>query len=352
MAIRKVTLPSGRVIWCKGGTEKVDGHWAFLRRACSRRGFNTTKRTVLWHVLRANQWRYWEGPSTDKFRALGPALRRQRQVEEDERSVRDLQRDAEARGEKRAHASYWAVKRRTKGRPAAAGPPLALRDISDDDRPLAPAQRVQCDMSDDDQPLQAARRARSVAAARLASAPSVAGHCPVPVPRGPQCRGENAAPGAPTRRRLRRLSVPASAVAAAAPGRCLLPAAEASASTARPASAQASTAADAPPAAPARRRRGQSVYAALRAASIEEESDAPAPPLGHPRLDPVRKMQSRFKGIADAKRAAEEEAERHRQAQLAALLGPAPPLSPPRAPRPQMPPGISVLEGRGGPALR
>ena len=68
-----------------------------------------------------------------------------------------------------------------------------------------------------------------------------------------------------------------------------------------------------------------------------------------PRADPVRLQRSRFAHLVDEERAAEAEAERQRLASL----GPPPPESPPR-PRRQhaLPAGVTVLEGRGGPALR
>ena len=76
---RNVRLPDGTMKRIWGGTEKVDGHWAWLRRAVGRTGLNTgkqddeEKRIYLAKLVRVAQWRYWFLES-NRFELFGRIL--------------------------------------------------------------------------------------------------------------------------------------------------------------------------------------------------------------------------------------------------------------------------------------
>ena len=78
VARRRVPLPDGQVIWAKGGTQSIDGHWALLKRHVSRSAINTGRLGQLRDLVWCHQWRHWAGPGVCKFSLLGAALRQSR----------------------------------------------------------------------------------------------------------------------------------------------------------------------------------------------------------------------------------------------------------------------------------
>ena len=135
VALRKVRLPCGRTIWCKGGTEKIDGHWALIRRQSYRSAFRTDRREDLRQLVGVNQWRYWLGTGVDKFHSLGPALRQERRHLEV--AMTEHMREAQRSSHARARAAAGEVARRKRLRPCTDSAPVA--DGMTEAAPFAPA---------------------------------------------------------------------------------------------------------------------------------------------------------------------------------------------------------------------
>ena len=80
VAPRRIRVPDGTDKWVLGGTQKVDGFWAWLRRAIGRSGVNTgkqgddVKRIFLSKLVRVAQWRSWN-LEKNRFELLGSILR-------------------------------------------------------------------------------------------------------------------------------------------------------------------------------------------------------------------------------------------------------------------------------------
>ena len=61
----KLRLPNGRIKFVLGGTQKVDGYWASLRRFVGKRSINTGdhpdahRRVMLRQYVRVHQWCWW-----------------------------------------------------------------------------------------------------------------------------------------------------------------------------------------------------------------------------------------------------------------------------------------------------
>ena len=75
---RTLTLPNGEVLRTLGGTEKVDGYWATLRREVGRKAVNTGEqdsqnREWLHQLVRVHQWHYWHA-NVDRFKLFGQLL--------------------------------------------------------------------------------------------------------------------------------------------------------------------------------------------------------------------------------------------------------------------------------------
>ena len=68
----KVRLPNGRTQFVLGGTQKVDGYWASLRRFVGKRSVNTGshpdahRRLMLKQYVRVHQWCWWH-LNVDRF---------------------------------------------------------------------------------------------------------------------------------------------------------------------------------------------------------------------------------------------------------------------------------------------
>jgi hypothetical protein len=75
-AERLVTFPDGSSNMVLGGTQTIDGFWAWLRRIVGRRSANTgkssdsQKRVWLYQLVRVAKWHYWH-LSMNRFNVLG-----------------------------------------------------------------------------------------------------------------------------------------------------------------------------------------------------------------------------------------------------------------------------------------
>ena len=80
VAYRDIDLPDGSKYRVKGGTETIDGWWAWLRGRVSRKAFNTgevstDKRDALYRQVRFSQWIFWH-LSDDRFKLFAEYLQK------------------------------------------------------------------------------------------------------------------------------------------------------------------------------------------------------------------------------------------------------------------------------------
>lgn len=80
-----ITLPDGTSMEVLGGTKKIDGFWATLRRVIGRKGINTgarddtAKRAWFHKNVRVAQWLYWHA-SEDRFKLFASYLKQFREA--------------------------------------------------------------------------------------------------------------------------------------------------------------------------------------------------------------------------------------------------------------------------------
>ena len=78
VARKVVVLHTGDRVECIGGTQKVDGYWASLRRGIGRRSIptgeaGTRARAWLLKLVRVHQWHWWN-LNQDRFELFGKLL--------------------------------------------------------------------------------------------------------------------------------------------------------------------------------------------------------------------------------------------------------------------------------------
>jgi hypothetical protein len=58
--LRRIILHDGSKVWRKGGTQKIDGYWALLRKEVARRGVTTERSELLRDMVFFHQFLYWQ----------------------------------------------------------------------------------------------------------------------------------------------------------------------------------------------------------------------------------------------------------------------------------------------------
>ena len=58
--LRRVILHDGSKVWRKGGTQKIDGYWALLRKEVARRGVTTANSETLRDMVFFHQFLNWQ----------------------------------------------------------------------------------------------------------------------------------------------------------------------------------------------------------------------------------------------------------------------------------------------------
>jgi hypothetical protein len=119
VCLRKVVLSDGAVVWVKGGTQQVDGHWRLLKNHVTRSACNTRARRQLRELVRSHQWRHIHG-GVCRFTAMGHLLRSVRQdaVAQQKRETAAFARKQEQR---KAAAAARHKRRRVEEKSNAAG---------------------------------------------------------------------------------------------------------------------------------------------------------------------------------------------------------------------------------------